>query len=84
MRWEDSTGFWEKEATSVFSVPERQHLKIGDIKAAKEKHKIGWPQNGRAILWNHEFCEASSCGLDPGSSGEEGLEASSTWFVSDI
>lgn len=81
---EDSTVFWEKEAKSVFSVPEREHLIIGDIKAAREKHKIGWQLNGRAILWNCNFCEGCSCGLDPGFSRGEGLEASPTCFVSDI
>lgn len=66
----------------AFRVPEREHLIIGNVKAAREKHKIEWQQNERAIMWNRDFCDASSCGLDPGSSKEEGLEASPTSFVS--
>lgn len=84
MQWEDSTGFWKKEAKSVFSVPEREQLIIGDIKAARGKHKIEWQQNGRAILWNRDFCKGSSRRFDPGSSRQESLEASPTCFVSDI
>ena len=84
MQWEDSAGLWEKEAKSVFRVPEREHLRIADINAAGVKHKIGWQQNGRAILWNRDFCKGSSRGLDPGSSRGEGLEARSACFVSDV
>lgn len=40
-QWEDSTGLWEEEAESALGVPEREHLIIGGIKAAREKHKIG-------------------------------------------